>query len=73
MHVLKESATCGEPALEQAPVMTCGPVERGAHTAEGFLAATAVCGEPTLEQSIPEGLHPVEGTHIEAARGLSPV
>ena len=24
------------------------------------------CGKPVLEESVPEGLHPVEGTHAAA-------
>jgi len=28
----------GDPALEQTPGRTCGPMERGAHTGAGLLA-----------------------------------
>jgi len=28
----------GNPMLEQAPVRTCGPMERGAHAGAGWLA-----------------------------------
>ena len=49
---------CGEPALEQGPGRTCGPVERRAHTGAGLLAG--------LEQSVPEGLHSMEGANAGA-------
>jgi len=41
----------GSPTLEQAPVRTCRPVKRGAHTRAGLLA----------------GLVTLWGTHIGAA------
>ncbi|PKU41212.1 hypothetical protein llap_8481 [Limosa lapponica baueri] len=51
--------------LEQAPGRTCGPVERGAHTA---------AGEPMLEESFPEGLYRMEGIHTGAVcEELQPV
>ena len=47
---------------------------RGAHTGADFLAGPVPHGGPTLEQSIPEGLHPMEKTHVgEVCEGLSPV
>ena len=45
---------------------TRGPVERGAHAEAGLLAGLVTLWGPTLEQSVPEGLHPVEGTHAGA-------
>jgi len=57
----------GSPALEHAPARTCRPVETGAHARAGLLAGFVTLWEgPTLEQSVPEGLHPMEGTHAGA-------
>jgi len=39
-------------------------MQRGAHAGAGLLAGLVTPWGPTLEQPIPEGLHPVEGTHI---------
>jgi len=60
--------------LEQAPTRTCGPTERGAHARAGLLAGLVTPWGPTLEQPVPEGLHPVGGTHAGAVREeLQPV
>jgi len=56
----------GSPSLEQAPARTCGPVEIGAHAGAGLLAGLVTPWRPMLEQPVPEGLHPVEGTHAGA-------
>jgi len=49
-------------------------MEKGAHAEAGLLAGLVTPWGPTLEQPVPEGLHPVEGTHAEAVRGeLQPV
>jgi len=62
------------PVLEQAPGRTCGPVERGAHAGAGLLAGLVTLWGPTLEQPVPEGLHPVGGTHAGAVcEELQPV
>ncbi|GAB0181422.1 mitochondrial enolase superfamily member 1 [Grus japonensis] len=52
--------------LEQAPGRTGRPVERGAHTRAGLLAGLVDPWreDPTLEQFVPEGLHPMEETHV---------
>jgi len=52
--------------LEQAPATTCRPVEREAHTGPGLLAGLVTPWGPTLEQPVPEGQHPVGGTHAGA-------
>ena len=52
--------------LEQASGRTCRPVERGAHTGAGLLARLVTPQGSTLEQAVPEGLHPMEGTHAVA-------
>lgn len=39
---------------------------REAHTGAGFLEGPVAHGGPSLEQSIPEGLYPMERTHIRA-------
>jgi len=60
--------------MEQAPARTCRPVERGAHAGAGLLAGLVTPWGPTLKQPVPEGLHPVEGTHTGAVREeLQPV
>jgi len=41
-------------------------VERGAHAGSGLLAGLMTPWGPTLEQSVPERLHPMEGTHAGA-------
>jgi len=41
-------------------------MERAAHTGVGLLAGLVTLWGPTLEQPVPEGLHPVEGTHAGA-------
>jgi len=43
-------------------------VERGVRTGAGLLAGLVTPWGPTLEQPVPEGLHPVEGTHAGAVR-----
>jgi len=54
----------GSPVLEQAPARTCRPVEREAHAGAGLLAGLVTLWKrSTLEQPVPEGLHPVGGTH----------
>ncbi|KAK4812750.1 hypothetical protein QYF61_018299 [Mycteria americana] len=62
---LKEAAACGEPTQEQAPGRSCSPW-KGACMGADLLAEPAACGGSRLEQSVPEGLHPVEGTHTGA-------
>jgi len=68
-----------EPTLEQAPGRTCGPVERGACAGAGSWQDLWTCGErsppwtrllvgPVALKSVPEGLHPMEGTHTAAIR-----
>jgi len=61
--------------LEQAPVRTCGPVEREEPMLEQvFWQDLWPCGTPRLEQSFPEGLQPMGRTHIGEVHGrLSPV
>jgi len=71
---LKEAVTPEEPTLELAPARTCGPMERGAHAGAGLLAGLVTPWGPTLEQPVPEGLHPMRGTHAGAVRAeLQPV
>jgi len=57
------------------PARSSRPLERGAHTRAGLLAGLVTPWKgPTLEQPVPEGLHPVEGTHAGAVREeLQPV
>jgi len=43
-------------------------MEREAHARAGLLAGLVTPWGPTLEQPVPEGLHPVEGTHAGAVR-----
>ena len=44
-------------------------MERGAQAGAGLLAGLVTPWKgPTLEQSVPEGLHPVDGTHAGAVR-----
>jgi len=50
---------------EQAPGGSCG-LQIGAHAGAGFLAGSVACEGSTLEQSVPEGLHPLKGTHAGA-------
>jgi len=42
-------------------------METGAHAGAGLLACLVTPWGPTLEQPVPEGLHPVGGTHSGAA------
>jgi len=56
----------GSPALEQTPARARRSMERGAHARAGLLAGLVTLWGPTLEQTVPEGLHPVEGTHAGA-------
>jgi len=64
----------GKPTLEQAPARTCRPMERGAHAGVGLLAGLVTPWGPTLEQPVPEGLHPMGGTHAGAVHEeLQPV
>jgi len=43
-------------------------VEREAHARVGLLEGLVTLWGPTLEQPVPEGLHPVEGTHAGAVQ-----
>jgi len=60
--------------MEQAPVRTCGPVERGAHARAGLLAGLVTPWGATLEQPVPEGLQTVGRDHTGAVcEELQPV
>jgi len=49
-------------------------MERGAHIRAGLLAGLVTLRGPTPEQPVPEGLHPMEGTHPGAVHeDLQPV
>ena len=72
---LKEAVTLLQsPALEQASVRTCRPMERGTHAISDLLAGLMTPWEPMVEQPLPAGLHPVEGAHAGAVcEELQPV
>lgn len=61
-----EAAAYGEPALEQVPGWTCGPMEAEAHAGADLLAGPVDHGEHTMEPYVPEGLHLVGETHAGA-------
>jgi len=50
--------------LEHAPARTCGPVGIERSPCQSMFAGRTY--DPMLEQPVPEGLHPVEGTHAGA-------
>ncbi|GAB0206607.1 EH domain-containing protein 4 [Grus japonensis] len=69
---------CGPMGSPRWSKLLAGPVApwREEPTPETRFAGRTcdLVGDPMLEQSVPEGLHPMEGTHIgEVREGLSPV
>ena len=60
---LKEAVTPWGACAGAGSCQDLWPVERGVHTRAGLLAGLATPWGPKLEQPVPEGRHPVEGTH----------
>lgn len=66
-------STSEKSVLKQASGRTCGPMEREAYTGTGFLAGLVTSWGTHTGAPVPQGLHPVEGTHAGAVPEVQPV
>lgn len=66
MEQVEGAAACGEPASEQPPVTTCGPMERGAHRGP-VLEELQPREGPVLERFVQDCLQ-WEGPHAGAGK-----